>query len=98
MQRVLQLPHLEKTQVKAATKENGENLHCDFSQFGKLGNLWRYSSPCTIVLFALKFSTAFAIIMLFPFLPFMIEFLIPRLQEDHKSVGKSRGNVVLEWC
>ena len=26
--------------------------------------------------------------MVFPYLPFMMEFLIPRLREDHQSVGK----------
>ncbi len=31
--------------------------------------------------------------MVFPFLPFMMEFLIPKLQDDQKSVGK--GNTVL---
>ena len=35
------------------------------------------------------FSSAFAITMLFPYLPFMVEFLLPELEGDQQAIGKS---------
>ena len=43
----------------------------------------------SLVVFLLQFSSAFAVTMLFPYLPFMVEFLLPHLKDDQTSVGRS---------
>ena len=35
-----------------------------------------------------QFSSAFSITMMFPFLPFMVEFLLPWLLENETQVGE----------
>jgi hypothetical protein len=35
-----------------------------------------------------QFSSIFVVGMLYPYLPFLVEFLMPRLKDDKSSVGK----------
>jgi len=35
----------------------------------------------------LQVANSFSITMLFPFLPFMVQFLLPELKEDTQSIG-----------
>ena len=43
---------------------------------------------------AFQFAGSFVITMLYPFLPFMVKFLIPELEDDDKAVGKLSTEVV----
>ena len=47
-----------------------------------------YMHVIHVPVISVQFSSSFAIVMVFPYLPFMMEFLIPRLKDDHQAVGK----------
>ena len=52
-------------------------------------NIYYFSKFCQLVsflIFLFQFSSAYSITMLFPFLPFMVEFLLPQI--DPASIGQ----------
>ena len=58
--------------------------------FMNLVSCSRTSLKCFIMLsvYVSQFSSAFALTMLFPYLPFMVEFLLPNLEGDQQAIGK----------
>ena len=46
------------------------------------------SSVYNLLFMPLQVANSFSITMLFPFLPFMVQFLLPELKEDTQSIGR----------
>ena len=56
--------------------------------FLNLASLLQCFNVLLLPISCVQFSSAFGLTMLFPYLPFMVEFLMPELEGDQQAIGK----------